>query len=78
MKGCRAVQALVPKAQLEEEWKPEDDDQDFERESGFFLSGIGDGSPDEAPLENMKTIRHGLKDVLIHNLAEDEVGVLAL
>ena len=78
MKGCRAVQALVPKWQVEEDWKPEDDDQDFEHEGDFFLSGIGDGSPDEGPLENMEKVRHGLDDVLIYNTVQDfdVVGIL--
>ena len=75
MKGCRAVQALVPKDQVEN-WKPEDDDQDFERESEYFLSGIGDGSPDEAPLGNMKAVRHGLESVMIFNTIDGDVGAL--
>ena len=70
MKGCRAVQALVPKGHVEN-WKPEEDDQDFERESDFFLSGIGDGSPDEGPLDNMEKVRHGLRDVIIYNTCDD-------
>ena len=65
MKGCRAVQCLVRKGSG---WKPEPDDQDFELESNYFLTGIGDGSPDEAPLENIKPVRHGFEYILISNI----------
>jgi len=43
MKGCRAVQCLLVK---KDDWEPEIDDQDFERDSKVFLTGLGDGSPD--------------------------------
>lgn len=65
MAGCRAVQALVKKG---EGWEPEDDDEDFERESEFFLTGVGDGSPDFAPLENIKPARHGIDNIWIANV----------
>ena len=48
-------------------WEPEPDDQDFELESEYFLTGIGDGSPDEAPLENIMPIRHTIDSVIIAN-----------
>ena len=64
MNGCRAVQALVKK---QPGWMPEPDDQDFEREGEYFLTGIGDGSPDESPLDNMRTTRHGVDSVVISN-----------
>ena len=57
MKGCRAVQCLLKK---EANWMPENDDQDFEIEGDYFLTGVGDGSPDEAPLENLQPARHGI------------------
>lgn len=69
MQGCRAVQALILK---DAEWTPEPDDQDFELEGGYFLSGVGDGSPDEAPLEDLKAVRHGADSVWISD-AYDEV-----
>ncbi|KAF4629068.1 hypothetical protein G7Y89_g9085 [Cudoniella acicularis] len=47
MRGCRAMQCLLKK---EDNWETESDDQDLERESGYFLTGLGDGSPNEAPL----------------------------
>ena len=70
MRGCRAIQALVPKEQVED-WQPESDDEDFERESDFCLSGVGDGSPDTAPLENVGRIRHGLDNVWVTNICDD-------
>lgn len=64
MRGCRAVQCLVKK---DRSWQPEADDQEFELESDYFLSGIGDGSPDESALEDVKPVRHGADDLLISN-----------
>jgi hypothetical protein len=57
IKGCREILALVKK---EEGWQVEEDDQELERdEKGkYFLSGIGEGSPDCAPLVP-KVVRHG-------------------
>ena len=65
MKGCRAIQALIPKGP---DWSPEPDDQEFELESNYFLTGIGDGSPDESPLEDIRPVRHGIDEVLVGNL----------
>jgi hypothetical protein len=64
MKGCRAVQSLLTK---DESWVPEPDDQDFELESNYFLTGVGDGSPDEAPLEDISPVRHGVDSIFISN-----------
>ena len=64
MKGCRAVQCLVKK---DADWMPEDDDQDFEFEGAFFLTGFGDGSPDESPLEDINPVRHGVDNILTNN-----------
>ena len=55
MKGCRAVQCLLLKKLS---WEPEPGDQDFELDSRVFLTGIGNGSPDLAPLESLSPIRH--------------------
>ena len=71
MKGCRAVQAPVPKIHVEN-WKPKDDDQDFKRDGDFFLSGIGDGSLDTEPLKITKRVRHGLAEVIIDNISDDD------
>ena len=79
MKGCRAVQCLVVKGivwtpeDADEDvkgidWTPEDDDEDFEVEGRHFLTGIGDGSPDCAPLEIIDPVRHGIDNVFIHNM----------
>jgi hypothetical protein len=71
MKGCRVVQCLAEK---DEDWKPEEDDEEFEIESNYFLTGLGEGSPDEAPLDNISPPRHGVSDILINNLS-DFMGV---
>jgi len=68
MKGCRAVQCIVKKPK---DWKPESDDQDFELESGYFLTGFGEGSPDTEPLEIITPPRHGVMDILISNYEFD-------
>lgn len=65
MKGCRAVQCLVKK---DADWMAEDDDQHFELEGEYFLTGVGDGSPDEAPLEDIEPVRHGVSSILIDNM----------
>lgn len=70
MKGCRAVQCLLRK---DASWKPEDDDQDFEIEGDYFLSGVGDGSPEEALLEDIQPARHGRSNVVIFNTAYEPV-----
>ena len=64
MKGCRGVQCLMKKKST---WEPEPDDQDFELGSDYFLSGVGDGSPDESPLENIEPPRHDIDNVIIQN-----------
>ena len=66
MKGCRAVQVLVKKR---ESWEPEDDDEDFEIKSEYFLTGIGDGSPDCVPLEDLRPARHGIESIHIANVS---------
>lgn len=72
MAGCRAVQALVKKG---EGWEPEDDDEDFEIESEFFLTGIGDGSPDVVPLGNIEPARHGIDSINIANVCRLSIFV---
>lgn len=56
------------------DWRPEQGDEDFERESDHFLSGIDDGSPRETPLEDLKPRRHGLDYVVPRNLTEVSFG----
>ena len=41
MEGIGLVQCLLHKPA---DWKPEASDEDFEKESRFFLSGVGDGN----------------------------------
>ena len=67
MKGCRAIQALAVKGP---NWSPEPDDQAFEFESNYFLTGIGDGSPDISPLTVINPIRHGVDEIWVGNLSE--------
>ena len=57
MKGCRVAQCLVKK---DANWMPEDDDQDFELEGDYFLSGISDSLPD-CSARDIKYIRHGVE-----------------
>ncbi|KUJ17088.1 uncharacterized protein LY89DRAFT_669511 [Mollisia scopiformis] len=68
MRGCRSVVVILKK---EEDWEEESDDQEFEKEGGYFLTGVGDGSPDEAPLEGLTPVRHGVEGVWIWNTVED-------
>ena len=58
------MQCLVKK---DSNWEPELGDQDFELESEYFLTGIVDGSPDEAPLEKIMPFRHDIDIVIITN-----------
>ena len=64
MKGCREVQCLITK---DADWMPEDDDQYFELEGDYFLSGIGHISPAIKKLEGIKPVRHGRKHTYINN-----------
>jgi hypothetical protein len=64
MNGCRAVQCLLLK---KIDWKPEPSDQDFELNSKVFLTGIGDGSPDLAPLTSLSPVRHVSANLPTHN-----------
>ena len=67
MKGCRKVQCLVKKVDPDACWMVEDGDEGFEIEGKYFLSGVGDGSPDEGPLEDLEPVRHGVENVLLSN-----------
>ena len=73
MQGCRAVQALAEK---EEGWQPEADDESFEVESQFVLTGVGDGSPDSSPLQGIRPARHGISSVWIGNVSYPSTGYL--
>ena len=64
MKGCREVQCLVKK---NAQWMPEDDDQYFELEGDYFLSGVGYISPALTILDHIKPVRHGIKHTYIRN-----------
>ena len=66
MEGSRAVQTLAKKG---EDWQPEGDDEDFEIESQFFLTGVGDKSPDTGPLQRIRPARHGIFSITIGNVS---------
>ena len=69
MKGCRDIQALVKK---ESDWTPEPDDQDFEFESDYFLTGISDRTlASRSLLIDIKPIRHGCERQFISNDEND-------
>jgi hypothetical protein len=57
MEGCRTAQCLLRK---EDDWRPEHDDQDFELEGNYFLSGVGDGYVDYSHV-HFSPVRHGVK-----------------
>ncbi|KAH7313154.1 hypothetical protein BKA65DRAFT_600668 [Rhexocercosporidium sp. MPI-PUGE-AT-0058] len=63
----RTLQCLLKK---DEDSQVEDNDQDFEKTSNNFLTGISDGSPDEAPAMDLKPVRHGMKQVWASNISE--------
>ena len=64
MKGCRAIQFLVKKTS---NWETEDDDQQFEIESDYFLTGTVNGLPHETPLDLSPT-RHGIDSISYENI----------
>ena len=66
MQGSRAVQALAKK---EVGWRPEADDESFEVESQFFLTGVGDGSPGSLPLQGLKPARQSVSSIWIANVS---------
>lgn len=75
MKGCRDVQCLLKKWH---DWEAEEDDQDFELESSYFLTGLGNGSPDTDPLTIIPPVRYGVEDLLVCNYNPGIVGFHAL
>ncbi|PVH82594.1 hypothetical protein DL98DRAFT_586197 [Cadophora sp. DSE1049] len=75
MSGCRALQCMIKKG---EEWEVESDDQEFEKTSNYFLTGVSDGSPDEAPAMDLKPVRHGVEEIwvsnIMHDFSEEDMG----
>lgn len=71
MARCRKVIVILKK---DESWRLEPDDQPFELEGDYFLTGVGEGGPDEAPLMNLRPVRHGVREVWIWNTVEDFVS----
>jgi len=70
MDGCRAIQCLVSKGMVPN-WKPEQDDQDFEIETGYFLTGVGDGSSTHVEFSRAYPVRHGIIEFSATNYASD-------
>ncbi len=58
MKGRRALQCLLRQGV---DWKLEEANQNFELESNYFLTGVGDGSPDEGPYDNLTPARYSVR-----------------
>ena len=65
MKGCCSMQCLVQKGSG---WQPEPNDQDFELESDYFVTGVHHNPPDEGPLVNLTNVRHGTDHFEFGNL----------
>jgi hypothetical protein len=58
MRGCNTLQCLIPKSTG---WVSEPDDQDFEKQSNYFLSGISDHMPSgDWSLPEFVPARHGI------------------
>lgn len=74
MEGCRAIQCLVKK---DTNWIPESDDEDFEIDGDYFLTGVSDGSPDEAQLENIEPVSHGVSSININNMVAFSVCIIS-
>ena len=70
MEWCRQMVGLVPKGN---DWKEEDDDEQWERENGHFLGGTRDGL--EERMGELDILRHDLWKLEFSNGAGD-VGVL--
>ncbi|KAL3445136.1 hypothetical protein BJX65DRAFT_297232 [Aspergillus insuetus] len=61
MRGCQTIQCLVPKS---EDWEPASDDQDFERDSEFFLSGIATRACSRVEPFFANPVRHGVEEIV--------------
>jgi hypothetical protein len=67
MLGARDVICVLPKG---EDLREESDDQEFEKEGDYFLTGVGKGSPDMAALGPLMPVRHGVEEVWIWNTVD--------
>ncbi|KAL8816917.1 MAG: hypothetical protein Q9191_008242 [Dirinaria sp. TL-2023a] len=72
MKGCRYVQCLAKK---DKGWQAEADDQDFELESGYFLTGLVGGHWYQL-LWQATPARHGVSEIQMSNLPPETIGGL--
>ena len=71
MKGCRDAQCLVKKSS---DWRAEDDDQSFEVQGNFFLTGVG--KPNGIVLDYIASARHGVDRTLIENVVYCYIKVI--
>ncbi|KAH7039482.1 hypothetical protein B0J12DRAFT_762816 [Macrophomina phaseolina] len=73
MEGCREVQFLAPKSA--EEWGEEVGDAEWEKEGGYFLTGVGEGAPDGNGVD-VWPVRHGAARVKASNIWKRETRLL--
>ena len=66
MKGCRNVQFLRPKS--EGLWREEAEDAEWEREGGYFLTGVGEGDPGSGTGVRLSPVRRGVAEVRASNV----------
>ncbi|KAK5133062.1 hypothetical protein LTR08_008267 [Meristemomyces frigidus] len=69
-RGCTTLQCLVrkPPATAPLRYQPEPEDEDFEREGGFFLSGLSDHMPSrDMDYPTVYPARHGCEDPQAEN-----------
>ena len=58
MRGCQTVQCLVLKG---ENWKPQDDDMEFEKTSSYQLTGLADHMPSGGHDLKFSPVRNGVE-----------------
>lgn len=56
----------------DEHFEPEEDDEGFEKDGKYFLTGVSEGTPDEWDTVRFVVARHGMQETLMNNV--DEVG----
>jgi hypothetical protein len=81
MRLCTTVQCIVPKDSEAHgempDWFPASDDEDFERDSKYFLSGLGDRCGSWEDYSSVEPQRHNFDDINPMNTGGFEMGDLA-
>jgi hypothetical protein len=81
MRLCTTVQCIVLKDKEAHdampEWSPESDDEDFERDSKYFLSGLGDRCGSWEDDTSVEPQRHHFNDINPMSIDGFEMGDLA-